>query len=56
MAAFVNPEFEFGGMNHLALTCSDMQRTMDFYTNILGMKFVIKTPIPDSNRQSRHRL
>ena len=31
---------EFGGMNHLALTCSDMQRTVDFYTNILGMKLV----------------
>src|SRR5882672_12037147 len=40
MAAFTNTEFEFGGINHLALTCSDMQRTVDFYTNILGMKLV----------------
>jgi catechol 2,3-dioxygenase-like lactoylglutathione lyase family enzyme len=40
MAAFVNSEFEFGGINHLALTCSDMQRTVDFYTNILDMKLV----------------
>jgi len=40
MAAFTNPEFEFGGFNHLALTCSDMKRTVDFYTNILGMKLV----------------
>uniref|UniRef100_UPI001177E2CE VOC family protein n=1 Tax=Candidatus Entotheonella palauensis TaxID=93172 RepID=UPI001177E2CE len=40
MAAFTNPEFEFGGFNHLALTCSDMQRTVDFYTHILGMKLV----------------
>ena len=40
MAAFTNTEFEFGGINHLALTCSDMQRTVDFYTNILGTKLV----------------
>ena len=40
MAAFTNPEFAFGGFNHLALTCSDMQRTVDFYTNILGMKLI----------------
>jgi catechol 2,3-dioxygenase-like lactoylglutathione lyase family enzyme len=40
MAAFTNTEFEFGGIHHLALTCSDMQRTVDFYTNILGMKLV----------------
>src|SRR5262252_2735598 len=40
MTAFTNTEFEFGGINHLALTCSDMQRTVDFYTNILGMKLV----------------
>lgn len=40
MVAFTNPEFEFGGFNDLALTCSDMQRTVDFYTNILGMKLV----------------
>ena len=30
--------FEFGGLHHLALVCKDMQRTVDFYTNILGMK------------------
>ena len=25
-------EFEITGVNHLALVCSDMQRTVDFYT------------------------
>ncbi|MED5362261.1 MAG: VOC family protein, partial [Actinomycetota bacterium] len=25
-------EFEFRGINHLALVCSDMARTVDFYT------------------------
>ena len=29
--------FEFGGINHLALVCRDMARTVDFYTNVLGM-------------------
>lgn len=28
----------YGGVHHLALVCSDMQRTVDFYTNVLGMK------------------
>ncbi len=31
-------EFEYGGLHHLALVCSDMERTVDFYTNKLGMK------------------
>jgi catechol 2,3-dioxygenase-like lactoylglutathione lyase family enzyme len=28
----------YGGLHHLALVCSDMERTVDFYTNVLGMK------------------
>jgi catechol 2,3-dioxygenase-like lactoylglutathione lyase family enzyme len=28
----------FGGLHHLALVCSNMQRTVDFYSNVLGMK------------------
>ena len=28
----------YGGLHHLALVCSDMQRTVDFYTNVLDMK------------------
>lgn len=30
--------YDFGGLHHLALVCSDMERTVDFYTNVLGMK------------------
>ena len=30
--------FEFNGINHLALVCKDMDVTVDFYTNTLGMK------------------
>jgi catechol 2,3-dioxygenase-like lactoylglutathione lyase family enzyme len=28
----VNPEFELGGINHIALVCSDVARTVDFYS------------------------
>jgi catechol 2,3-dioxygenase-like lactoylglutathione lyase family enzyme len=29
---------EFQGLHHLALVCSDMERTVKFYTEVLGMK------------------
>lgn len=32
-----NPNFDFKGLDHVALTCSDMQKTVDFYHNKLGM-------------------
>ena len=32
-----NTQFEIRGINHLALVCKDMARTVDFYTNVLGM-------------------
>lgn len=35
-----NTEFEISGINHLALVCSDMQQTYDFYTNVLGMPLI----------------
>ncbi|MBM4385335.1 MAG: VOC family protein [Deltaproteobacteria bacterium] len=28
----------YGGLHHLALVCSDMRRTVEFYTTVLGMK------------------
>ena len=31
---------EFDGIHHMALVCKDMEKTVDFYTNILGMKLV----------------
>ena len=30
-----NPEFELRGINHIAMVCRDMHRTVDFYTNVL---------------------
>ena len=35
-----NTEFNFRGINHLALVSSDMARTVDFYTNVLGMPLI----------------
>jgi catechol 2,3-dioxygenase-like lactoylglutathione lyase family enzyme len=31
-------DFEINGLHHLALVCKDMERTVDFYTNKLGMR------------------
>lgn len=39
-------QFEFRGINHLALVCSDMQRTVDFYSNTLGMKLIKTIELP----------
>jgi len=38
--------FELGGVNHLALVCSDMERTVDFYSNVLGMPLVKTIELP----------
>ena len=38
--------FEFRGVNHLALVCSDMERTVDFYTNVLGMALIKTIELP----------
>jgi catechol 2,3-dioxygenase-like lactoylglutathione lyase family enzyme len=46
MAVDAGRPFEFSGINHLALVCSDMQRTVDFYTNVLGMPLVKTIELP----------
>jgi catechol 2,3-dioxygenase-like lactoylglutathione lyase family enzyme len=38
--------FEFRGINHLALVCRDMERTVDFYTGVLGMPLVKTIELP----------
>ena len=43
---FRNREFALDGINHLALVCSDMDRTVDFYTNVLGMPLIKTLEIP----------
>ncbi len=41
-----NKVFELRGVNHLALVCKDMARTVDFYTNVLGMPLVKTIDLP----------
>jgi catechol 2,3-dioxygenase-like lactoylglutathione lyase family enzyme len=38
--------FELRGINHLALVCRDMARTVDFYTNVLGLPLVKTIELP----------
>ena len=46
-----NSEFEFRGINHLALVCKDMQRTVDFYSGILGMPLIKTIELPGNMGQ-----
>ncbi len=41
-----NTEFAITGINHLALVCSDMERTVDFYTNVLGFPLIKTLDLP----------
>lgn len=42
----VNTEFEFLGVNHLALVSSDMARTVEFYRDVLGMPLIKTIDLP----------
>lgn len=46
-----NTEFEIQGVNHLALVCSDMERTVEFYSGVLGMPLVKTIQLPDGGGQ-----
>ena len=46
-----NKEFQLRGINHLALVCKDMQRTVDFYTGVLGMPLVKTLDLPGGKGQ-----
>ncbi|MBA4023988.1 MAG: glyoxalase [Gordonia sp.] len=41
-----NSKYQLGGINHLALVCSDMKRTIDFYSGTLGMPLVKTIELP----------
>ncbi len=45
-----NTEFELQGLCHLALVCEDMERTVDFYTNVLGMKLSKTIQLPNGGQ------
>jgi catechol 2,3-dioxygenase-like lactoylglutathione lyase family enzyme len=42
----VNSEFEFRGVNHLALVCKDMAATVRFYRDVLGMPLIKTIDLP----------
>src|ERR1700733_1706626 len=46
-----NDEFDLGGVNHLALVCSDMKRTVEFYTQVLGMRLIKTIELPAGSGQ-----
>jgi len=41
-----NTEFDFKGVNHLALVCKDMKKTVEFYRDILGMPLIKTIDLP----------
>jgi catechol 2,3-dioxygenase-like lactoylglutathione lyase family enzyme len=46
-----NTEFQFCGVNHLALVCKDMARTVAFYRDVLGMPLVKTLDLPGGRGQ-----
>ena len=46
MSQVSNQVFDLRGINHLALVCKDMARTVDFYTNVLGMPLIKTIDLP----------
>ena len=46
-----NTQFEFSGVNHLALVCKDMARTVEFYQGILGMPLLKTINLPGGRGQ-----
>jgi catechol 2,3-dioxygenase-like lactoylglutathione lyase family enzyme len=46
MATPKNTEFDIRGVNHLALVCKDMARTVEFYRDVLGMPLVKTIDLP----------
>jgi len=39
-------EFELQGVSHLALVCSNMARTVDFYSRVLGLRLIKTVELP----------
>jgi catechol 2,3-dioxygenase-like lactoylglutathione lyase family enzyme len=43
-------DFQIQGINHIALVCKDMARTVDFYTNTLGFNLIKTIALPDGGQ------
>jgi catechol 2,3-dioxygenase-like lactoylglutathione lyase family enzyme len=44
-------DFPVRGVNHLALVCSDMKQTVEFYCGVLGMPLTMTIELPDGAGQ-----
>jgi catechol 2,3-dioxygenase-like lactoylglutathione lyase family enzyme len=51
MNSDMNTEFEMRGINHLALVCRDMERTVEFYRGVLGMPLIKTIELPHGTGQ-----
>ncbi|HEY1880083.1 MAG TPA: VOC family protein [Caulobacteraceae bacterium] len=51
MSRPANPLFDLRGVNHLALVCKDMERTVRFYRDVLGMPLVKTIDLPEGGGQ-----
>ena len=51
MQSSKNDKFQFTGINHVALVCSDMERTVRFYRDVLGMPLVKTLDLPNGSGQ-----
>lgn len=47
MTMSTNREFDIRGVNHLALVCKDMAKTVEFYRDVLGMPLIKTIDLPD---------
>lgn len=46
-----NQQFDIQGINHLALVCRDMKKTVDFYSGVLGMPLTKTINLPNGMGQ-----
>jgi len=51
MSTPANKEFDIRGVNHVALVCKDMARTVEFYRDVLGMPLVKTIDLPGNMGQ-----
>ena len=51
MAKPKNTQFDIRGVNHLALVCKDMARTVEFYSGVLGMPLIKTIDLPAGGGQ-----
>jgi len=51
MTTTANREFDIRGVNHIALVCKDMAKTVEFYRDVLGMPLIKTIDLPGGHGQ-----